>query len=402
MNLNLRPVLFALGRNPTGPILVMLQIAVTLAVLVNAVWIVHQRITKIERPTGIDTRNTFVLAVSGSSKQFNIPKAESEDLAYLRTLPGVAAATVTQGVPLTDNGGDTILWLQPEQKGRFVTAAELATDTQGLKTLGVSLLAGRNFRPDEIQSHTPGTPPAAASEIIVTRSLAHALFPQGHALGKTVYASTPQTIIGITHDFMGPQLGAPVYNTVIHPATPAQFGGYTLLVRTRAGKRDAVLRVAKEHIATAHRYGVLVFTQTLAAAKRIWAAGNRNVAVLLAVVTALMVAVCGLGIFGLTTFNVASRTRQIGTYRALGARKRDVVRLFLLENSLILSAGAMLGSILALMISDWLTARYALPRLHLLYLVTGLIVLAVIGEFAAWQPARRAARIPPSVATRTV
>ncbi len=401
MSLNIRPLLSALKRNPTGALLVALQVAITLAVLVNAAWIVHQRIEKIEQPAGINTRDTFVLVVSGSSNKFDIAAAESEDLSYLRGLAGVAAATVTNGIPLTGNGGDTGLYLHPGERGRLVEAADMSFDQQGLKTLGVSLLAGRNFRPDEIEPYTPGKQ-APAAEVIVTQALARTLFPQGSALGKTVYGGTPKTIIGIVSNFMGPQLGTPPYDTVIYPTLPGQYGGYYLLVRTQPGKRDAVLHEAKHHIGAAHRYGVVQYTQTLASAKRQMHSANRNVAILLVIVTALMVAVCCLGIFGLTTFNVGSRTRQIGTHRALGARQRDVVTHFLVEGALVLAGGALLGSILALLIGNWLTAHYALPRLNLAYLLAGILALTGVGELAAWQPARRAALIPPSVATRTV
>ncbi len=401
MSLNIRPLLSSLTRSPTGALLVALQVAITLAVLVNAAWIVRQRIEKIEQPTGINTRDTFVLVVSGSSRKFNIAAAENDDLAYLRGLAGVSAATVTSGIPLTGNGGDTGLYLHPNERGRLVEAADISVDAQGLKTLGVSLVSGRNFRPDEIVPYTPGTQ-APAAEAIVTQSLAQALFPHGHALGKTIYGSTPKTIIGIVRNFMGPQLGPPVYDTVLFPTLPGQYGGYYLLVRTKPGQRNAVLHQAKQHISVAHRHGVVQYVQTLASAKRQLHSANRNVAILLAIVTAFMVAVCCLGIFGLTTFNVASRTRQIGTHRALGARRRDVVAHFLLEGALVLGSGALLGSLLALLIGSWLTAHYALPRLNLAYLLAGIITLMAVGELAAWQPAQRAARIPPSLATRTV
>lgn len=402
MSLNIRPLLSALRRNPTGALLVTLQISITLAVLVNAAWIVNQRIEKIERPTGLDTRDTFILSVSGMAKKFNIASAESEDLAYLRRLPGVTAATVTDGVPLTGNGGSTSVWLQPGRRGRPIEANDLSIDNQGLTALGVSLVAGRNFRPEEIQPFTPGKNSPPPSEIIITQSLAHTLFPHGSALGKTVYGTTPKTIIGIAHNFMGPQLGPPAYDTILYPAMAGQYGSYNLLVRTQTGKRDSILKEAKKHIGASHRYGVIFYKKTLTQAKRRLDSKNRNVAILLTIITALMVAVCCLGIFGLTTFNVGSRTRQIGTHRALGARRKDIVTHFLVENALILTAGALAGSFLALVISDWLTAHYALPRLNLAYLIAGIAALGLIGELAAWQPARRAARIPPSVATRTV
>ena len=401
MSLNLRPLLSALQRNPTGALLVTLQVSITLAVLVNAAWVVHQRIMKIEQPTGITTRDTFVLQISGSSTQFNAAAAESEDLAYLRGLPGVVSATVSDGVPLTGDGGDTGLWIEHGQQGRVTLTSELGMDQEGLKTLGVRLIAGRNFRADEIQPYVPGKQ-ASASEAIVTESLAHALFPHGNALGKTVYSGEPRTIIGIARDFMEPQIGQPAERTIIYPRLPGQGGYYDLLVRTRPGKLDALLRVARKHIAASHRYGVIVDARTFAQNNRRRDSGNRNVTILLSLVTALMLAVCCLGIFGLTTFNVGSRTRQIGTHRALGARRRDVVTYFLVENALILTGGAVLGGLLALLIGNWLTLHYAIPRLNVAYLAAGIVALLAVGELAAWQPARRAARIAPSVATRTV
>ena len=401
MSTNIRPLLSALRRNPTGALLVALQVAITLAVLVNAAWIVTQRIEKIEQPTGIDTRDTFEMDILGLSKRFKIAQAESEDLAYLRGLPGVVAATATTGTPLTLDGGDTGLARSPGADARSFPANFLAVGAQGLKALDVPLVAGRNFRSNEIRPAGKHTP---ISEVIITRSLARALFPHGNALGQAVYEdnSNPLTIIGITRDFMGPQIGAPAYDTLLVPEMPGEGGFYGLLVRARPGMRATVLREAKQHIGASHRHAVIAVTTTLTSAKQQFEANNRNMAIFLTTVTALMVAVCCLGIFGLTTFNVSSRTRQIGTRRALGARKRDVVRHFMVENSLILAAGALLGAVLALAVGNWLTVHYSLPRLDLAYLAGGILALWSTGLLAAWQPARRAAGIPPSVATRTI
>jgi len=115
-----------------------------------------------------------------------------------------------------------------------------------------------------------------------------------------------------------------------------------------------------------------------------------------------VIAVTSLGIFALATFNVSTRTKQIGTRRAIGARRRDIVRYFLIENGLITSAGVLAGCALALAAGYWLSVHYALPRLDLYYLVGGVLALWGIGLLAAWQPARRASAVPPSVATRTV
>jgi len=407
MNLEIRPLLSALGRNSTGAVLVALQVAITLAVLVNAAWIVSQHIRQIEQPTGLDTRDTFAIEISSLSNRFNIAQAESEDLAYLRSLPGVASATASIGIPLTGYGSENgALWPDPARHGTQVQTNVLDADWQTLSTLGVALLAGRNFRSTEIQPLSDGKPAQPLSEIILTQALAQALFPRSDALGKTVYNSrgNPLTIIGITHNFMGAvcECGVPFYHTALLPEMPGAGGFYAYLVRARPGRLNTILGEAQRHIGASHRDAVIVTTMTLSDAKEGFESDDRNMAIFLSAVTVVMLAVCCLGIFGLMTFNVGSRTRQIGTRRAVGARRHDIVAYFMMENAIILTAGALLGCVLALLLGYWLTAHYSLPRLDLAYLLAGVVLLWLIGQLAAWQPARRAASVPPSVATRTI
>ena len=404
MKLHLHPLLCALRRNPAGAVLVALQIAITLAVLVNATAMVARSLAKMHRPTGLDVRDTFVVTIGRISKEFNVPQASSEDLAYLRGLPGVVSATVTQGIPMTDDGFSMPLKRTASGPGPTTETAVLPLDQAGLRALGVTLISGRDFRASEVTAETSGNPFQGLSEVIITRSLAHTLFPRGHALGQTVYLwnKDPLTVIGVAHDFMGPQLTGSPYHTVLVPKIVTQFGGYDLLVRTRPGQRDAVLRAAKAHLGASHQNAVIIATTTLASAQRRMVSGLRNLVVFLAVITSIMLIFCCFGVFGLCTFNVGSRTKQIGIRRAIGARKRDIITQFLLENAIVLSAGMALGSLLALAIGQWLSDHEGVARLNLWYLLAGITVLGLVAQFAAWQPSRRAARIAPSVATRTV
>ena len=404
MRTRLHPLLAALQRNPTGAILVTLQVAITLAVLVNAAAMVGRAITRMARPSGLDTSDTFVMVIGGITKQFNVARAVSTDLAYLRILPDVTAATVMTGVPLTSDGFQEPLGRRSDGHGTTVAADLLPVDEQGLRALDVPLVAGRNFRTDEVAPQSSGHPFHDISSIIVTQSVARSLFPRGHALGGTVYINggQPLTIIGITRDFMGPHLSGSAYNTVLLPTIVTQFGFYDLLVRTRPGTLESVLHRAKRHIGAAHANGLIVYTPTLAGALRRLHAGQRNLVVFLAVITSIMLTFCCFGIFGLNTFNVGSRTKQIGIRRAIGARKGDIVAHFMLENAIVLAAGLLLGGLLSLAIGQWLTRHDGMPRLDPAYLLAGMAVLGLLAQLAAWQPARRAARVPPSVATRTV
>lgn len=404
MSLNVRPVVSALRRNRAGAILVALEIAIALAVMVNAAWIVTQRIQAIERPTGIDDRNMFALGITAVSSDFNPSSTQQEELSYLRSLPGVIAASATSGVPLAPNGQGNTYWRNPGQRGPGYDARSMEMDEQGLQTLGAHIVAGRNFTAADIMPYSTDLS-RSPNEVLITQSLARKLFPDGDALGKPIYEGdgTMATIIGITSDVVGSVTqDDPVYDVVLYPQTPGAYGEYELLVRTQPGRATALMETAVRHIAPARVDSQLYFAHPLPYYKQLLDAENRNVAYFLAAITALVLAVACLGIFGLTTFNVSARTKQIGTMRAVGARKRDIVAHFMLENAIILVAGVLVGCTLALAAAYWLTAEYQLPRLDLLYLTFGVLAVAVIGQLAALQPARRAASVPPSVATRTV
>jgi putative ABC transport system permease protein len=122
----------------------------------------------------------------------------------------------------------------------------------------------------------------------------------------------------------------------------------------------------------------------------------------LSVIAGLMILVTALGIVGLASFQVNVRTKQIGTRRAVGARKADIIRYFMLENWLLTSAGVFTGAILAFAFGHWLSSAYALPRLQPVYVAGGIVLLWILGQAAVFVPARRAAAIPPAIATRTV
>jgi putative ABC transport system permease protein len=97
--MEIKSLLSSLWRSKTGPLLVSAQVAITLAVLVNVAYIVHERLVEIGKPTGIDLDNTFWMYTQPTSKDFNYAAAVKADLAYLNALPGVVAATVTNTVP---------------------------------------------------------------------------------------------------------------------------------------------------------------------------------------------------------------------------------------------------------------------------------------------------------------
>jgi putative ABC transport system permease protein len=122
---------------------------------------------------------------------------------------------------------------------------------------------------------------------------------------------------------------------------------------------------------------------------------------LIAAITLLALITC-VGAYGLATFNVRRRTRQVGIRRALGAQRTEVAAYFLVENGLITIVGLLCGTVLALLISTWLTTHYGLPRLDPRYLLVGSALLWLVGQLAAAYPAYLASAIQPAIATRDV
>jgi len=120
-----------------------------------------------------------------------------------------------------------------------------------------------------------------------------------------------------------------------------------------------------------------------------------------AVCVALMI-VTALGIVGLASFWVQQRTKQIGVRRALGATRGQILRYFQTENFLLATIGIVLGMLGAFGLNQLLMTHYELPRLPALYLPVGAVALWLLGQIAVYGPARRAAAVPPAVATRSV
>jgi putative ABC transport system permease protein len=405
MSLDLRPTLSALLRNRTGAVLVAAQVAIALAVLVNAAYIIVQRIEKIHRPTGIDEAHILVIESSGFTPRFHQTTSVQEDLAYLRGVSGVIAATATNSIPLSNGGNNDSLVTSPGA-ARHGYINDLEIDEQGLDTLGVKLVAGRNFRHQEIQPPLTRTDASRfVPVIIVSRELGEYLFPHQNPLGKQVWDAFNQTatIVGVVDPVMGTFPGGEHPDRVFFlPRMPDEFIVVRYLVRTQPGQLDTVARLVESHLAKSNPDRVINFVRPLTYFKTLSYLGDSSMEIYLLTVTALVIAVTALGVFALATFNVSTRTKQIGTRRAVGARRRDVVRYFMVENGLITGAGVLAGCALALAAGYWLSVHYALPRLDLYYLIGGVLVLWSIGQLAARQPARRAAAVPPSVATRTV
>ena len=402
---NLRPIASALWRNRTGAMLVAFQIAIGLAVLVNAVYIVKQRVEKIGRPTGMDTANMIWVSSSGFAKDFDHDATWREDLATIRAIPGVKAASLISNIPLSGSGSSS--GYQPKlgkvTPDETVPANTYLVDEHAVEALGITLSSGRAFHASEI------LPPIetfdSAPQAIVTKAFAKSMFPDDpNPVGKSFYdgLGKPIAIVGIIEHMHGAWVGWDKLDHVLLYPRIDNGPGSIYLVRTEPGRRDEVMREIEAKLGDSNPDRLLRWVRTMDSFIERSYLEDRNMAIFLVSVTSALLAITALGIFGLATFNVSTRIRQIGTRRAVGARRMDIVRHFLVENWMVTTAGIVAGCGAALGIGYWISVKYELPRLDLYYLVGGVAAIWLIGLAAALQPARRASAISPAVASRTV
>ncbi|MGH8494885.1 MAG: ABC transporter permease [Gammaproteobacteria bacterium] len=400
--MEIRPILSAMLRNKAGVLLVALQIAVTLAVVVNASFIIKQRLDLIGRPTGMDVANIFTVLSWSFGDDVDFRERIRADLELIRNLPGVIDATTMLNVPLSGGGSATTFHVEPGQEDP-PSANYFPVEERAIETLGVKLMAGRGFRPEEIKVLAPDSS-VFVDSVIMTQAFADRLFPDGDALGKTIYdgLGQPATIVGIIEHMHGSWVGSDRLNEVVLFPAHIDYGFVRYVIRAEPGRRDELMPLVEQKLAELDAQRVVREPRSLEEYAADSYRADRMMATLLGAVIFLLVSVTALGIVGLASFSVKSRTKQIGTRRAIGASRLDILRYFMVENWLITTGGVALGSVLAVAFNYWLVRTFELPKLDWIYIPVGVVTLWILGQLAVLGPARRAASIAPAIATRTV
>jgi putative ABC transport system permease protein len=403
--MEMRPILSAMRRNKFGALLIATQMAVTLAFLANALTLVEQRIAWSDRPSGLDEADIFVMQNEMVEHPNDLAGREAADIDALRALPGVADAYITNMYPLQGGGWIDTVNLTPDQKTPSAFTAHYMGDEHALHTMGLTLIAGRNFTADEITNRTDSDN-LLPSGFIVSKALAAKLFPNGDALGKPIFLENekPIAIIGIVDRLQGPMTVATgLFSTFAENSvlTPDRLVSDTsvYMVRAQPGRRDAVMKAAEAKLFATGEERILKsksMQQVRADAYR----GDHGLIVLLSAICTALLIVTAFGIIGLTSYWVAQRRQQIGIRRALGATRQAIVRYFQTENFMIAGAGAAIGIAFAIALNLWMVRSFEMVRMDNSRAVVGAVVILLLGQFAVLWPALRAASIPPALATR--
>ncbi|GGC67929.1 ABC transporter permease [Undibacterium terreum] len=406
--MEIRPIFSALLRNKTAPLLVAIQVAISLAILTNSLYIVNIRQAVSARPSGIaDESSVFRLAINTVNKMnFNENIAQQQRAhQILKGIPGVLSVAATNQVPMSRSGGTTGV-ASDRKQAQGTPASNYFTSDSLINTLGLKLLEGRDFTPDDVLETDPSVSDASAKVVIITQELAKLLYPDtGSVVGKPMYFGTGDDaeevrIIGVVERLqtIGAQAGIRGEYSTILPER-RDFAQY--LVRTEPGQRDRIIKEAEAAMRKIGPGAVSIKIKTIESDRNSRYRADKALAGLLIVVSALLLLVTTSGIVGMTTLWVAQRRKQIGVRRALGARKIDILRYFITENILITTGGIASGLLLAIALNQLLVSQLELAKLPVSYMLTGAAIFWLLGIFAVYGPALRAASISPATATRS-
>jgi putative ABC transport system permease protein len=403
--MELGPITRALLRNKLGVILVAVQIAFTMTVIVNAVYIINDRAANMARPSGLDEANTFHISSIGYGNSFNESVVVDEDLNMIRQLPGVIDAMVTNQIPVSGSGSSSGYSLEPGRRDMLVPAAIYRVDDHFLETMDLSLVAGVSFTPQQIVRRTP-TDERQVTETILTQAMAESLYPDDwrQALNQNIYGPDESAVrvVGIVDQLQAPwpNFGY-VENSILTPEITID-NSTTYLVRTEPGYRDELMVEVEERLAAAPHQRILRNNQSLEYTRAESYRIDALMTTILKVVIGTLMFITAMGIVGLAVFNINRRRKQIGTRRALGATRLSILRYFMTENLIISAAGVTLGAIMTIGFNMFLVQTFNMPRIDWFYAPVGMLALLLLGQLAVIGPARSAAGITPALATRSV
>ena len=410
------PILRAMRHNRTRVVLIVLEIAMTLAIVSNCINVIVAERQKMMAKSGFDDDNIFWFRARPFTPEYReaafLDTTIDADLRAISSIPGVRAAANTT-FRLWEGGGSTTN-IRPVGGSSEGLRSQIYYGTRDIvQTLGANVIAGRAFR-DGDHGVGPATDPANVT--VISKSVADALFPGEPAVGKTLeYVSAtgqpvgePITVVGVIEHFYNP-FGHPGSDPMPHEVRamflPARVGSYSAgiryLVRTEPGAMAAAIAETERRLTGINSGRVFEFLTT-PEKKQGWFSGSAIMVTTLTCIIVALVAVTALGLLGLTSLEVSERTKQIGTRRALGATRGDILRHFLMENWLITTAGLLLGVIGAYGLNLLLVSHVSDVKLDWQLVVAGMVLLWINGLLSTVPPALRATMLSPSIATRSV
>jgi predicted permease len=373
------------------------QVALSLLALVAAGLFLRSLAAAQKIDPGFDSRR--LLSMSFDAGLYGLDQAHGEQLFErvrqgVRPLPGVAAMALAQFGPLEGAFLRSVFLEGQESQSNGVFVLVDLVDPDYFRTVGVPIVAGRGF--------TPADRAGALPVVVVSRTMAEKFWPHQDPIGKRFhFHSMPMLeVVGVARDAKYETVSEDPQPFAYLPLAQGYVTGVTLVVRA-SGDPGALLPSVERQVRRLAPGMPLQGAGTAESklATSLWPA--RFGAILLTLFGALALGLSTVGLYGVMSFSVAQRVRDIGIRMALGAQRRTVLRMVLAQGMVMVGLGVAVGLVLALAVSR--LARSLLigvsPTDPVAFLLTP-ILLAAVAFASTWVPAWRATAVDPVVVLR--
>jgi putative ABC transport system permease protein len=401
------------GRNRTRHALIASEFALALMLLVGAGLLIRSFIRLEERDPGYDPRNvlTMVIPVTGTPESPADRRAAFYDavLERMRTLPGVSVASAVNHIPI---GGDGWGWPfhiegQPKPRpGESPVASYKVVMPRYFDVMSIRLLAGRDVTPSD-RLGAPGV-------VVVNEYLAKQYWPHEGAIGKRLTLTSDSTgqpiwltVVGIVHNTIHDQWAEPPEEEVFVPfaqqpdylGNPSSHFAYmSFVVRVAPGVGNLIPSI-RATVRSLDPTVAVAEVQTMTRVVESATARQRFYLVLLGAFAAIALVLATVGIYGVMSYAVSSRTHEIGLRMALGARPNQLLSRVIGDGMTAVAIGGAAGILGALALSQLIaTMLYGVQPTDLLTFASVAIGLGLVALVGCYVPARRAATIDPLVA----
>jgi putative ABC transport system permease protein len=398
------------GRNRTGRILVITEVAMTLVLLIGAGLLIKSfwRLSQVNPGFNPEKLLAMQISVQAAADEGQKVSGFLDELQQrVQKLPGVESVSVSNGLPFEGANQPPFIieGRTPPEPGKEPAGILYIASRDYFKTMGITLLRGRTFSAED----TRDTPRTALIDEVFARQ--H--FPNEDPLGKRVKLAVPNSesheIVGVVRhvehfalDGQAPAQAELYFNFDQIPLAilPRYVRRVNLLVRTNSEPLSLAAPV-RSQISAVDKDQAVFNIRTMEQALAQSVAARRFSMILLAVFAGLALALAAVGIYGVISYSVAQRTREVGIRMALGARTMDVLRLVVQDGLKLVIFGVVVGLVGALVLTRLMTTLlFAVAPTDLITYATVALGLIAVAVFACYIPARRATRVDPLVALR--
>ena len=384
-------------------VLVVAQVALSLVALIGSGLFLRSLGKAMEIDPGFETENVAMMSFNVGSMGYEPARGEPFFTGVLErtaAVPGVESATLTTNVPLWNGLGmlRTVLveGRAADADNNGILTPVCTVEPTYFETLHIPIVAGRALREIDRQG--------AVNAVVINETTAKRFWPDENPVGRRFHFFGQDDIIrevvGVAKTIKYQTVGEEAQAYIYMPRLQNYQPGMSLVIRT-AGPLDSVLATVRNEVQQLDRALPITNVQTMNEIMQLGLWPARMAASLLGVLGLLALLLASIGIYGVMSYTVSQRNREIGIRMAMGAKRNEVLGLFLKQGMLLVAVGAVIGLVVAGLAGRMIgSLLYDVSPVDLPTFALTTLVLAVVALVASFIPARRATAVDPVVVLR--